>query len=618
MHKDSFGNVIYVGKASSLRSRVRQYFTSPEKLDPKTQALAKYIAEFEFIVTDTEAEALILENTLIKKYRPRFNVMLLDDKTFPYLKITYGEEYPRLIKTRTLSGDDGSKYFGPYADVGALNRIIELLNDSYRLKRCSRRSFPEDWRPCLNGFVGACGCYCKEDSIGPEAYADKIKEVSEFLKGHDKHLVSSLKSLMNEASDAMDFETAAKYRDLIASAGAVTERQNVDLLSSGSLDICLASLFEDDRGHSAGVTVFFVRNGRLSGREIHHMEAEEGAAKKEVVAAFLKQYYADQTMFPKEILLEERIDDMQTIEKWLTDTAGHRIRLFVPVRGDKAALLKLAQKDIHETEALAEGLFFSGRKKDKAAEDDLREIAGLPSAGDRSASSRFRIEAYDISHTGGEDSVGAMIVFLDSKKSAKDYRRFKIRSSDDSGRSADDYASLQEVLYRRLKRGLEGKNGFENMPDVILVDGGKGHVSAARQIISALGEGADIPVLGMVKDDRHRTRGLVSEESETDLKQKPELYALVGAIQEEVHRFVAEYHRGVRGKTLTRSELDDIPGIGEKRKRALLLKYGGIGKMKSASTEELASVPGMNRRAAEAVSAWIASREASPEGDECP
>jgi len=550
MHKDKFGDVIYVGKASSLKSRVRQYFAPPESLDAKTFALSKNIAEFEYIVTDTEAEALILENTLIKKYRPRYNVMLIDDKTYPYLKITYAEPYPRIVKTRVLS-NDGSKFFGPYADVGALNRIIELLNDSYRLKRCPRKDFPKDWRPCLNGFIGACDRCCTEDAPSKEEYAERIEDVAEFLKGRDKRLSAALKARMNAAADAMDFETAAKCRDLITAAAAVTERQKVDLLSSGSIDICLATEADAEEGRHARVTVFFVRDGRLTGREIHYLDAEESAAKGEVMAAFLKQYYANQTMIPKEILLEEKIDDAAAIENYLSEAAEHRVRLAVPERGDKKALLNLAQKDIRETQALAEDLLESRKDRTAAAGEALRQAAGLTApAGDMP----LRIEAYDISHTGGEDSVGALVVFRGAEKSTSDYRRFKIRTTDDSGKSADDLASLQEVLYRRLKRGLAGDKGFEQLPDVILVDGGKGQAAAAEQVTEALGLDPPIPVLGMVKDERHRTRGLVSGDTEIELKQWPELYHLIGAIQEEVHRFTVEYHRGVRGRRMVSRE----------------------------------------------------------------
>ena len=548
LHKDSFGDVIYVGKASSLKTRVRQYFAPEGSLDAKTLALSRNISEFEYIVTNTEAEALILENTLIKKYQPRYNVMLLDDKTYPYLKITFGEPFPRIVKTRVLASD-GSKYFGPYADVGALNRIIELLNDSYRLKRCSRKDFPADFRPCLNGFIGACDRCCTEEAPAREEYMERIAGVAEFLKGRDKRLVQALKARMDQASDAMDFETAAKCRDLISAAAAVTERQKVDLLSSGSVDVCLATEADTEEKRHARVTVFFVRDGRLTGREIHYLETEEKAGKQEVMAAFLKQYYANQTMIPKEIILEEKIEDAAAIENYLAEAAGRKVRLLVPERGDKRALLDLAKKDISQTQALAEDLLVARKDREEAAEEALRQIAGLP-ADERP----LRIEAYDISHTGGDDSVGAMVVFRGADKSPKDYRRFKIRTVDDEGRSADDCASMQEVLYRRLKRGLSGDKSFDELPDVILVDGGKGQISAAEQVIEALGLEPPVPVLGMVKDERHRTRGLISGEEETGLKDRPELYRLIGAVQEEVHRFTVEYHRGVRGRRMVERE----------------------------------------------------------------
>jgi excinuclease ABC subunit C len=325
------------------------------------------------------------------------------------------------------------------------------------------------------------------------------------------------------------------------------------------------------------------------------------------MSAFLKQYYANQTMFPREILLEEKIEDMAGIEDYLSGAAGYRIRLSVPKRGDKYALLKLAQKDIRETETLADDLISARKDRNAAAEAALREIAGIPDpVAGQGSPGRLRIEAYDISHTGGEDSVGAMVVFRGAEKSRADYRRFKIRTTDDVGKSADDYASMQEVLYRRFKKGLAGEKGFDELPDIILIDGGKGHVAAAEQITAALGIDPPIPILGMVKDDRHRTRGLVSKGTETDLAHTPELYHLTGTIQEEAHRFVVDYHRGVRGKNLAKSELDEISGIGEKRRRALLLKYGGVEAIRTASVDELAAVPGMNRAAAEAVSAHFA------------
>jgi len=377
-------------------------------------------------------------------------------------------------------------------------------------------------------------------------------------------------------------------------------------LSSGSVDICLATEADAGAGRHARVTLFFVRDGRLTGREIHHLDAEEGAAKAEIAAAFLKQYYANQTMIPKEIILEEKIDDSAAIEEYLTGAAERRVRLIVPERGDKRALLSLAQKDIRETQALAEDLIAARQRRGEAAEDALRRAAGLTA---NSGAGPLRIEAYDISHTGGDDSVGVMVVYRGAKKSSTDYRRFRIRTTDEEGKSADDYASIQEVIYRRLKKGLAGEKGFEKLPDIILVDGGKGHAAAAEQVTAALGLDPPAPILGMVKDERHRTRSLVSGDTELGLEEHPELFHLIGSIQEEVHRFAVEYHRGVRSKRVTKSELDDIPGIGEKRRRALLLKYGGIDGIRAASADELSKVPGMNRAAAEAVRHWFASQK---------
>jgi excinuclease ABC subunit C len=640
LHKDEYGDVIYVGKAASLRSRVRQYFAPPLSLDLKTRALAARIAEFEYIVTDTEAEALILENTLIKRYRPRYNVMLLDDKTYPYIKITYGERFPRVLKTRTLKSD-GSKYFGPYADVGALNRIVALLNDAYHLKRCSRQEFPAGWRPCLNGFIGTCDCYCltdakQQDGFGvfipsgtaqdkgtdtlscapcadgiptAEEYAARIAAVTEFLKGHDRSLIGNLKARMTEAAERQDFEAAAKYRDLVRDAEAVTERQKVDLLSSGSLDVLLASEAED--GRMARVALFFVRDGRLIGREIHHLDAEGGGSRREIVGAFLKQYYANQTMLPKEILLEERIEDEGAIETYLSEAAGHRVHILVPERGTKRKLLALAQKDIAETAKLAGDMHASKQERSRSVIAALADVVaasdtGIAGAGRETAwPAAPRIEAYDISHTGGQDAVGAMIVFRGTEKSKRDYRRFRIRT--DEGKGGDDYAAMQEVLYRRLRRGLAGEKGFEELPDLILIDGGKGHVAAARQVLDAMR--VTIPALGMVKDDHHRTRGLTAPDgTETELAKQPNLYHFIGAIQEEVHRFAIEYQRGVRGRKLAASALDGIPGIGEKRRNALFLKYGSIDAMRAADIDELAAVPGMNRAAAEALKNHFAEK----------
>ncbi|MDR0854699.1 MAG: excinuclease ABC subunit UvrC [Clostridiales Family XIII bacterium] len=613
LHKDKFGEIIYVGKATSLRKRVRQYFRSPRGHDAKTRVLVSNISEFEYIVTDSESEALILENTLIKKYRPKFNVMLLDDKTYPYIKITMGEPFPRIIKTRILA-NDGSKYFGPYADVKAANNIIKLLNDIHRLKRCAQTSFPDGHRPCLYGMIGDCEKPCV-DGVSAEDYMKKIDGSVNFLKGHSKDIVNGLTLEMNNASVALDFEKAAKLRDLIYYAKAVTERQKVDLLSSGSMDILIASVSGSDE--AAQVSVFFVREGRLVGREVHHLESAADASKKEITEAFVNQYYINQTMLPKEILLEEHIHGEEVTAAYLSEARGSNVSFIVPERGKKRDLLKLAQKDVKETKKLMADIYHSKEEKQVDALNALLAMADIK--GSLSSSNRaIRIEAYDISNTRGVDSVGAMVVYNGTVMSKKDYRKFRVRSEEGS----DDYGATQEVIYRRLKRALSGDAGFLPLPELILADGGKGHVHAISQVVSALG--LSIPVLGMVKDDAHRTRGLIKMQqsdadgpdgtgggdveisySETDLKEFPNLYHFIGNVQEEVHRFAIEYHRGVRGKRVVTSELDAIEGVGEKRRSALLLKFGGIDAIRAASVEELMTVPGMTKRSAESVHAYF-------------
>ncbi len=587
LHKDNNDEVIYVGKASSLKNRVRQYFQSPRSMDPKMRALVSHIADFEYIVTGNEVEALILENNLIKKYMPRYNVLLRDDKTFPYIKITVNEKYPRILKTRIVK-NDGSKYFGPYADVKSVNIIIDLLNDVFKLKRCASPNFPEGFRPCLNGHIDKCRKIC-QGKVDRDEYMRDIDAIISFLKGQDKDVVNYLKDKMNEASEDLDFEGAARYRDYIASADSVIRKQRVELLSSGDLDIIIASdvIIEPK---DSDITVFFVRNGRLSGREIHKVRKPENTSNSEVIAAFLKQYYSSQSMIPKELILEEHISDEEMVIKLLSDMKEQKVRITVPERGQKRDLLKLAQKDIAESIRVQKARKAKDEALQKEIGSDFSNLFDLDIKG-----SHFRIEAYDISHMGGSDSVGAMVVFDGQKPQRKNYRRFKIRSEDGS----DDYGNMQEVVYRRLKRGVEKDEGFLPMPDIMLIDGGVGHVTAVTQIVDGLN--LSIPVAGMVKDDKHRTRGLLIEGQEIDLKEYQKAGKLIGNIQEEVHRFVIEYHRGLRSKNSLKSELDDIPGIGPRRRMNLLSKFGSIDKIKSASLEELAQVEGMNKHAAEKI-----------------
>lgn len=596
LHKDKYGTIIYVGKASSLRKRVRQYFRSGGTADRKVAAMVSHIVRFEYIVTQTEMEALLLENTLIKRYQPHYNVMLRDDKTYPYIKVTVGERWPRLLKTRLLKSD-GSKYFGPYADVGAVNRILDLLNDVYRLKRCSYETFPAGFRPCLIGHIDKCRRMCVEAS-DREGYLADISTLMDFLKGHSAPVLAALKEKMDTAAAEMRFEEAARYRDYMAAARTVTQKQRVELLSSGNMDIILTGGVTD--AGTAQVTVFFVRDGRLTGREQHYLDAAPETTKEEVVAAFLAQYYANQTVIPKEILLESHIEGEALIEEMLTRNLGSGVKLIVPERGKKRELLMLAKNDVNISVQLLEGRLKDEREKEAALAAALRAVLGGGDSAAAAAAAPLRVEAYDISNTGGADAVGAMVVFEGSKPVRSDYRRFKIRG-DVRG---DDYAAMQEVLYRRLKRAEAGDPGFARLPDLFLIDGGTGHVHAAEQVLSAMG--VQIPAAGMVKDDRHRTRGLVYGETEVNLKEQPALFALIGSIQEEVHRFVIEYHRGVRKSGTVRSLLDEIPGVGEKRRGALLAFFGSIDAIKNATEEELAAVPGMDKKSARAVADFFA------------
>ena len=595
LHKDTNNNVIYVGKASSLKNRVRHYFQSPKSMETKLRALVSHIADFEYIVTGNEIEALILENTLIKKYMPKYNVLLRDDKTFPYIKITMGEEFPRLVKTRVIS-NDGSKYFGPYADVKSVNVMIDLLNDVFKLKRCSTTNFPKGFKPCLNGHIDKCRkvCQCQVDR---DEYMEAINAIIAFLKGQDKGVVNYLKEKMNKAASDMDYETAARYRDYIVSADSIIKKQRVELLSTGDMDILLASDVVKSPSDS-NITVFFVRNGKLSGREVHRAHKPEGETNSEIVAAFLKQYYSAQSMIPKEIILEEHIQDEETVSQFLSDIQGRKVKIIVPERGQKRDLLKLAQKDI------AESIRVQKVQKDKEDSVDRELGSEFTQLLDIDAKERpLTLEAYDISHTGGTDSVGAMVVFEGQKPAKKRYRRFKIRSED----GADDYSSMQEVLYRRLRRGLENDPAFTPMPDLILIDGGLGHVNAVKPVLTGLK--VDIPVVGMVKDDKHRTRGLIINEKELNLEDFPRVGRLIGNIQEEVHRFVIEYHRGVRNKSSLTSELDNIPDIGPKRRMRLMSAFGSIDKIKEASIDELKDIDGMSEKAAEQIKTYFSKKE---------
>ncbi len=592
IHKDEFGQVIYVGKAISLRKRVRQYFQSPENQTPKTRELVKHIVEFEHINTGSEMEALILECNLIKKYQPKYNILLRDDKTYPYIKVTMGEEFPRILKCRKVV-NDSSKYFGPYASNWATNEIIDLLNSVYSLKRCSAQKFDKDFKPCLNYHIHQCRGLCT-GNVSRDEYMKIIDDVLEFLSGKNRDLRSKLEEKMNKASDELRFEDAAEIRDQIAAIDTISEKQRVVLSKPENLDILMpVSGLSGDH-----ILLFTVRDGRLSGRESFFMGDEKDEGKAHLISEFIKQYYFSNVMIPKEILLSEDAEDKELLEEWLSDQRGSKVRIFVPERGEKRALMEVVKKDAFMMLSDIDAIAQREMEKTEAVTRSLISVFG-----EDLGRCIHRVESYDISNMNGMDSVGGMVVFEDGKPVRRDYRRFKIKTIE----GQDDTGSLMEVLFRRFTRAKEGDPGFAKLPDAIFMDGGLGQVHAAQDVLAALK--LDIPVAGMVKDDKHRTRALLWQDVETPLRGHSELFAYCGAIQEEVHRFAIEYHRSLRNKSLSKSVLDNIEGVGEKRKTALLAKFGSIDNIRKATVYEIAETEGMNQRVAETVADYFAKEK---------
>ncbi|MCB6993105.1 excinuclease ABC subunit UvrC [bacterium 210820-DFI.6.37] len=586
IHKDKLGQVIYVGKAVSLKNRVRQYFQSSRNMDPKVRSMVSQIEEFEYITTGSEMEALILECNLIKKYTPKYNVLLRDDKTYPYIKITSQEAFPRLVKTRLVKRD-GSKYFGPYSDTGAVNQIVELLNQVYALKQCSAQAFPKGFRPCLNYHIQQCDGVC-QGNVSKEAYSRKIDHAAEFLRGKSKELLRHLETEMREASEKLDFERAAQYRDYIMAAKALSEKQRVVLQDRKDVDLILVARGAKQRH----VVLFSVRDGKLSGRETYDLQSVEEDTSQEIITAFIKQHYSQALTLPREILLEGMPDDRELLEEYLSGLAGHQVHLLEPKKGEKRALLDLAKKDVVEMVKTIDQRAQVRRERVRSLSQEIGKLlADMGYEEDSGNDREYRVEAYDISNTNGVDTVGAMVVFEGLRPDKKSYRRFKIKSVE----GPDDYGSMQEMLFRRFRRALEGDEGFSVYPDLILMDGGKGHVNAALEILKALD--LDLAIAGLAKDDHHRTRSLVylkkGEPREFLLKENPLLYKYMGTIQEEVHRFAIEYHRGLRGKRMLTSVLDEIPGIGPAKRNALLERFGSVERIKGASEKELREVSGI-------------------------
>ena len=587
IHKDRLGEVIYVGKAVSLRNRVRQYFQSQKNMDSKVSAMVSHIAEFEYITTATEMEALILECNLIKRYSPKYNILLRDDKTYPYIKITMKEDYPRILKTRRVE-NDGARYFGPYSDAGAVNRIVDLMGEIYRLKKCSAQRFPKGFRPCLNYHIEQCRGICT-GYVSKDEYRETVNKVAEFLGGSTKPLVNEMKAKLEAAAEQLDFETAAKYRDNIMALEAINEKQRVVLRSDKDMDIILTLKGRED----SFIVVFYVRDGKLSGRENFEMHTEGEESSGEMISSFIKQYYGELTSGPKEILTEEALSDANILSDYLSQLWGRKTSVFMPLKGEKKAILDLARKDVVEMAKTIDDRAEARAER----EDSLRKQIDAVYSCLKNGPHGYRVEAYDISDINGVDSVGAMVVFDGSRRLKKDYRRFKVKTIE----GPDDYGSMQEVLYRRFKRAQADDAAFNTYPDMLFIDGGKGHVAAANKVLRAMQ--IDIPAFGMAKDDSHRTKELVYEKdgefSTIQIKDSPLLFKYVGNIQEEVHRFAIDYHRTLRTKNMLTSVIDEIEGIGPVKRNSLLAYFGSVDRIKAAAAEELVKVDGITEKNAQ-------------------
>ena len=594
MH-DEKDEIIYIGKAISLKNRVRQYFQSSRGKTAKIQQMVSRIARFEYIVTDSELEALVLECNLIKEHQPRYNTMLKDDKAYPYIRVTVGEDFPRVQFAHTMKKDK-SRYFGPYTSAGAVKDTIDLIHKLYRVRTCNRllpRDIGKD-RPCLNYHIKQCDAPC-QGCISKEAYGERIKQILEFLNGHYEKLLGSLEKQMMDAAEQMEYEKAAEYRDLLASVKQVAQKQKITSSSMEDRDIIAMAMNDSD----AVVQVFFVREGKLIGRE--HFGIRIGAEKdsSQILTSFVKQFYAGTPFLPKELWLQQEIDDMEVIEQWLGTRKGQKVRLVVPKKGEKERLVELAQKN---ASMVLRQDFERNQREEFRTIGAMNEVASwLGLTGVR------RMEAYDISNISGCESVGSMVVYEDGRPKRSDYRKFRIRTVI----GPNDYASMREVLTRRFTHGLEEQSrmkerggeqtfgSFDRFPDILMMDGGRGQVNIAEEVLSELG--LSIPVCGMVKDDNHRTRGLYYQNVEIPIDRHSEGFRLITRIQDEAHRFAIEYHRSLRSKSQVHSILDDIPGIGDTRRKALMKHLKSIEAVQAADVEELAQIPGMNRAAAENV-----------------
>ena len=588
MH-DENDHIIYVGKAVSLKNRVRQYFQTSRNRGVKIEQMVTHIRRFEYIVTDSELEALVLECNLIKEHHPKYNTMLMDDKTYPFIKVTTGEAFPRVVLSRKMQKDK-ARYFGPYTSSQAVRDTIDLIHKLYHLRSCSR-SLPRDIgkeRPCLNYHIKQCDAPC-QGYISQEEYGKSVNEVLKFLNGNYDAVLKDLEEKMNAASEALEFERAIEYRELISSVKKVAQKQKITDSSGEDRDVLAVASHEGD----AVVQVFFIRGGRLIGRDHFYLRITDGESPSEILNSFIMQYYAGTPYIPGELMLQTEVEDREVLEEWLTSKRGQKVTIRVPKKGTKEKLVELAQEN-------ARLVLFRDRERIKREEGRtigaVKEVAALLGLNEI-----VRMEAYDISNTNGFESVGSMVVYERGRPKRNDYRKFRIKGI----QGADDYGSMREVLTRRFTHGLKEREESEELgkftvfPDLIMMDGGKGQVNVALEVLDSLH--LDIPVCGMVKDDHHRTRGLYYNNVEIPIDRSSEAFRLITRIQDEAHRFAIEYHRQLRGKGQVHSILDDIEGIGPARRKALMKNYAGLNEIRAASVEELAKIPSMNEKAAEAV-----------------
>ena len=611
MMHDKKDTIIYVGKAISLKNRVRQYFQPSRNVTPKIARMIEQISYFEYIITDSELEALVLECNLIKEHRPKYNTMLMDDKSYPYIKATVYEDYPRLLFAREMKKDK-SRYFGPYTSSAAIKDTLLLMEKIYQIRTCNR-NLPRDIgkeRPCLNYHIKRCLAPC-QGYISKEEYQKNFKQAMEFLNGNYNDVLKMLEEKMLKASEEMLFEEAAEYRDLLMSVRQIAQKQKITNSDAEDRDIIALAKAEGE----AVVQVFFIRSGKLIGREHFHFNDVEHDSKGAILTAFIKQFYAGTPYIPRELLLQIKIEEEEVLSQWLSEKRGQKVYLRVPKKGEKEHLVELAEKNASLVLQQDSEKIKREEAKTIGAVRQIQDMLSLPSI--------IRMESYDISNINGFESVGSMVVYENGKPKKNDYRKFKIKWV----KGPDDYSSMREILTRRFEHGLEERKEaekkleeigqadiidendasiyaedfgkFSRFPDLILMDGGKGQVNVALQVLEELG--LHIPVCGMVKDDKHRTRGLYFNNEEIPIDTHSEGFHLITRIQDETHRFAIEYHRSLRGKTQVHSILDDIPGIGEKRRKALIKHFKSIEALKEATVEELAQAASMNEKAAESV-----------------